>query len=60
MQYSFTGTSYLPFRTLDFHIGNDNDGIGTTAENPFYGSMSYFRIRNVAPYQGANYTPEVI
>ena len=60
MQYSFTGTSYLPFRTLDFHIGNDNDGIGTTAENPFYGSMSYFRIRNVAPYQGANYTPELI
>ena len=60
MQYSFTGTSYLPFRTLEFHIGNDNDGIGTTSENPFYGNMSYFRIRNVAPYKGASYTPEMI
>ena len=60
LQYSFTGTAYLPFRTLDFHIGSDNDGIGTTTENPFYGSMSWFRIRNVAPYNGANYTPEMI
>ena len=58
MQYSFTGTSYLPFRTYDFLIGHDSDEIGGSNGNPFQGNMSYFRIRNVAPYQGTNYTPE--
>lgn len=58
MQYSFTGTSYLPFRTVDFLIGHDTDAIGSQNGNPFQGNMSYFRIRNVAPYQGASYTPE--
>ena len=58
MQYSFTGTSYLPFRTYDFLIGHDTDEIGGSNGNPFQGNMSYFRIRNVAPYQGTNYTPE--
>ena len=58
LQYSFTGTRYLPFRTFDFYIGHDEDEIGGSNANPFQGSMSYFRIRNVAPYQGANYTPE--
>lgn len=60
MQYSFTGTSYLPFRTYDFLIGHDSDEIGGSNANPFQGNMSYFRIRNVAPYQGANYTPEFV
>lgn len=60
MQYSFTGTSYLPFRTYDFLIGHDTDGIGGSNGNPFRGNMSYFRIRNVAPYQGSNYTPEYV
>lgn len=59
-QYSFTGTSYLPFRTLDFYIGHDADEIGGSNANPFQGNMSYFRIRNVAPYQGASYTPEFV
>lgn len=58
MQYSFTGTSYLPFRTVDFLIGHDTDAIGESNANPFKGNMSYFRIRNVAPYKGASYTPE--
>lgn len=58
MQYSFTGTSYLPFRTYDFLIGHDTDEIGGSNGNPFQGNMSYFRIRNVAPYLGSNYTPE--
>lgn len=57
-QYSFTGTSYLPFRTYDFLIGHDEDEMGGSNANPFHGNMSYFRIRNVAPYQGASYTPE--
>lgn len=60
MQYSFTGTSYLPFRTYDFLIGHDTDEIGGSNGNPFQGNMSYFRIRNVAPYQGENYTPEFV
>lgn len=60
MQYSFTGTSYLPFRTYDFLIGHDTDEIGGSNGNPFRGNMSYFRIRNVAPYQGSNYTPEYV
>lgn len=60
MQYSFTGTSYLPFRTYDFLIGHDSDEIGGSNANPFQGNVSYFRIRNVAPYQGANYTPEFV
>ena len=59
MQYSFTGTSYLPFRTYDFRIGHDFE-IGLPAANPFKGNMSYFRIRNVAPYKGASYTPEFV
>lgn len=58
LQYSFTGTSYLPFRTVDFLIGHDTDAIGGQNANPFKGNMSYFRIRNVAPYKGASYTPE--
>lgn len=58
LQYSFTGTNYLPFRTLDFYIGHDSDEIGGSNANPFKGNMSYFRIRNVAPYKGVNYTPE--
>ncbi len=58
MQYSFTGTSYLPFRTYDFYIGHDDEELGDPNANPFQGNMSYFRIRNVAPYQGASYTPE--
>lgn len=58
MQYSFTGTDYLPFRTYDFLIGHDVDEIGGSNGNPFQGNMSYFRIRNVAPYLGSNYTPE--
>ena len=58
MQYSFTGTDYLPFRTYDFLIGHDTDEIGGSNGNPFQGNMSYFRIRNVAPYLGSNYTPE--
>ena len=58
MQFSFTGTGFLPFRTVDFYIGQDSDETGSSNANPFYGNMSYFRIRNVAPYQGANYTPE--
>lgn len=57
-QYSFTGRSYLPFRTYDFLIGHDTDEMGGSNANPFKGNMSYFRIRNVAPYQGTNYTPE--
>ena len=60
MQYSFTGTSYLPFRTLDFYIGHDGEEPGGSTANPFQGNMSYFRIRNVAPYQGASYTPEFV
>ena len=60
LQYSFTGTNYLPFRTLDFYIGHDTDEIGGSNANPFQGNMSYFRIRNVAPYQGASYTPEFV
>lgn len=60
MQYSFTGTSYLPFRTYDFLIGHDTDEIGGSNANPFQGNMSYFRLRNVAPYQGASYTPEFV
>ena len=60
LQYSFTGTSYLPFRTYDFLIGHDTDEIGGSNGNPFQGNMSYFRIRNVAPYQGASYTPEFV
>lgn len=60
MQYSFTGTSYLPFRAYDFLIGHDTDEIGGSNGNPFQGNMSYFRIRNVAPYQGASYTPEFV
>lgn len=59
-QYSFTGTSYLPFRTVDFLIGHDTDEMGGSNANPFQGNMSYFRIRNVAPYQGASYTPEFV
>lgn len=58
MQYSFTGTRYLPFRTFDFYIGHDTNEIGGSTGRPFQGNMSYFRIRNVAPYQGASYTPE--
>ena len=58
LQYSFTGTSYLPFRTVDFLIGHDDDVVGSSNANPFQGNMSYFRIRHVAPYKGANYTPE--
>ena len=50
LQYSFTGTNYLPFRTTDFLIGHDTDEIGGSNANPFQGNMSYFRIRNVAPY----------
>lgn len=60
LQYSFTGTNYLPFRTVDFLIGHDTDEIGGSNGNPFQGNMSYFRIRNVAPYQGASYTPEFV
>lgn len=60
MQYSFTGTSYLPFRTYDFLIGHDEAELGGPDANPFQGNMSYFRIRNVAPYQGASYTPEFV
>lgn len=60
LQYSFTGTAYLPFRTYDFLIGHDTDEIGGSNGNPFQGNMSYFRIRNVAPYQGASYTPEFV
>lgn len=60
MQYSFTGTAYLPFRIYDFIIGHDSDPIGGSEGNPFQGNMSYFRIRNVAPYQGASYTPEFV
>lgn len=60
MQYSFTGTHYLPFRTLDFYIGHDDEELGDPNANPFQGNMSYFRIRNVAPYQGASYTPEFV
>lgn len=59
LQYSFTGTNYLPFRTVDFRIGHDFEE-GTASANAFYGNMSYFRIRNVAPYQGASYTPEFV
>ena len=60
MQYSFTGTSYLPFRTYDFLIGHDEAELGGPDANPFQGNISYFRIRNVAPYQGASYTPEFV
>lgn len=60
MQYSFTGTRYLPFRTFDFYIGHDTNEIGGSTGRPFQGNMSYFRIRNVAPYQGASYTPEFV
>lgn len=44
----------------NFLIGHDTDEIGGSNANPFQGNMSYFRIRNVAPYQGASYTPEFV